>query len=127
MPEPTVSSFMETAKLFWERWQFPNCLGCIDGKHIRIKRPANSGSMYYCYKIFYSIGLLAVTDANYKFITVNVGSYGKDSDGGVFDSCPLRRGIESGKINLPKEAVLNGSTIRAPFVFLGDEAFPLSE
>jgi hypothetical protein len=29
---------------------------------------------------YYSIGLLAVTDANYKFIAVDVGSFGKYSD-----------------------------------------------
>jgi hypothetical protein len=40
--------------------------------------------MYYCYKNYYSIGLLAVTDANYKFITVDVGSIGKDSDAVFF-------------------------------------------
>jgi hypothetical protein len=32
---------------------------------------------------YYSIGLLAVTDTNYKFIAVDVGSFGKDSDAGV--------------------------------------------
>jgi hypothetical protein len=37
MPEPTVSSFKDNAKTFWERWQFPNCMGAIGGKHIRIK------------------------------------------------------------------------------------------
>jgi hypothetical protein len=42
---------------------------------------------------YYSIGLLAVTDANYKFIAVDVGSFGKDSDAGVFDNCPLRRAL----------------------------------
>lgn len=126
MPKPTVTSFKEIAQRFWERWQFPNCIGCIDGKHNRIKRPTNSGSMYYCYKNLYSIGLLAVTDAYYKFVIVNVGSYGKDSDAGVFDSCPLRRDIESGNIKFPEEATLDGSIITAPFVFLGDEAFPLS-
>jgi hypothetical protein len=31
---------------------------------------------------YYSIGPPAVTDANYKFIAVDVGSFGKDSDRG---------------------------------------------
>jgi hypothetical protein len=31
---------------------------------------------------YYSIGLPAVTDVNYKFIAVDVGSFGKDSDRG---------------------------------------------
>ena len=127
MPQPTTEDFKNIATDFWTRWQFPNCMGCLDGKHIRIKRPPKSGSLYYCYKNFFSIGLLALTDANYKYIMVNVGSYGKDSDAGVFENCPLRKAIESGSIVLPKESTLPGSTITAPYVFLGDEAFPLTE
>jgi hypothetical protein len=75
----------------------------------------------------YSIGLPAVTDANYKFIAVDVGSFGKDSDAGVFDDCPLRRSLTSGKIKIPEGKYLPGSTIKAPSVFLGNEAFPLTE
>jgi hypothetical protein len=50
---------------------------------------------------YYSIGLLAVRDANYKFITVDVGSFGRDGDAGFFDNCPLRRALTSGKIKIP--------------------------
>lgn len=127
MPEPTEEDFKNIADNFWNKWQFPNCIGCIDGKHIRIRKPAKSGSMYYNYKHFCSIGLLAVTDANYKFIMVNVGSYGKESDAGVFEHCPFRHALESGQIPLPEESSLPGSTITTPYVFLGDEAFPLTE
>lgn len=77
--------------------------------------------MYYCYKNFFSIGLLAVTDANYRSIMVDVGSYGKENDAGVFENCLLRLAIESGKIKLPDETHLPESPIKAPFVFLGDE------
>lgn len=127
MPQPTAADFKSIANDFWTKWQFPNCIGCIDGKHIRIKRPPKSGSMYYCYKNFFSIGLLALTDANYKFIMVEVGSYGKDSDSGVFANSLLHHGIDGGKIVLPEETNLPSSTIKTPYVFLGDEAFPLSE
>nr|CAH7756448.1 unnamed protein product [Callosobruchus chinensis] len=117
MPQPTKSTF-----------EFPNCIGCIDGKHIRIKCPPKSSSMYYnYYKNYFSIGLLALTDANYKFIMVDVGSYGKESDGGLFENCALHKAIESAKLELPEETTLPGTDIMAPFVFLGDEAFPLRE
>jgi hypothetical protein len=45
---------------------------------------------------------------------------------GVFDNCPLRRALTLGKIKIPEEKYLPGSTIKAPFVFHGDEAFPLT-
>ncbi|XP_050676558.1 putative nuclease HARBI1 isoform X10 [Leptidea sinapis] len=127
MPEPSEDSFKNIAQCFWDRWQFPNCIGCIDGKHIRIIKPKKSGSMYYNYKSFFSIGLLAVTDPNYKFVMINVGSYGKDNDAGVFEECPFRIAIEQGRLKIPKEQVLPGSNIIAPYVLLGDAAIPLKK
>lgn len=72
--------WLKIAKEFNKRANFPNCLGAVDGKHIRIIKPERSGSLYMNYKHYFSIGLLAIADANYKFIYVDVGSYGKDSD-----------------------------------------------
>ncbi|XP_029340895.1 putative nuclease HARBI1 [Acyrthosiphon pisum] len=68
MPPPTTEHWIKAAKAFEELWNFPNCLGAIDGKHISIQYPPNAGSEYYNYKGFHSIVLQAVVDANAKFI-----------------------------------------------------------
>lgn len=54
MPVPSEEMIYQNAELYWARWGFPNCIGALDGKHIRLKCPSNSGSMYYNYKHFTS-------------------------------------------------------------------------
>ncbi|ENN83308.1 hypothetical protein YQE_00333, partial [Dendroctonus ponderosae] len=55
MPVPDEVKWSEIATTFWERWQFPNCIGALDGKHVTIQAPKLSGSLYWNYKKTYSI------------------------------------------------------------------------
>lgn len=96
MPVPNETDWRKHAENFYNKWNFPNAIGAIDGKHIRIQCPPNSGSMYFNYKHFFSVVLLAIVDANYKYIAIDVGSFGRESDGGtfydnlcIFHSCKL--------------------------------------
>lgn len=125
MPTPTLESFTSTAQDFYEIWDFPHCLGALDGKHIRVKCPANSGSMFFNYKHFFSIVLQGVADAHYKFIYIDVGGYGKQSDGGTFKASDLYRALTERQLQLPPPAALPQSNIVAPYVFIADEAYPL--
>jgi hypothetical protein len=77
MPSPREEIFQEIAKDFNISWNFPICVGSIDGKHIRIQCPQNAGIQYLNYRQYHPIVLLAVEDANLKFLTVDVRAYGK--------------------------------------------------
>jgi hypothetical protein len=91
MPEPSEEQWKAIAKDFWNIWNFPNCIGAVDGKHVNNQAPANSGLVYFNYKKTFSIGLLTLIDATYNFIMTDVGSFGRSSDGGIFSHSALRK------------------------------------
>lgn len=68
---------------------------------------------------------MAVVDASYRFVYVNVGSQGRASDAGVFAQSDLRKAMDEGLLNVPPPEPLPNTTIRVPYMFIGDEAFPL--
>ena len=75
----------EVAQKYGERWSFHHTSGALDGKHIAIRSPRPSGTLYYDYKSFFSIILLALLDADYKFIWADVGVQGSSSDAQIFN------------------------------------------
>lgn len=88
----TYTGYMKkNAVDFQNIWQILNTVGAIDGKHVTIKKPINSGSSFFNYKQHHSIVLLAVVDVNYKFVFIDVGSKGRFPDGNTFDNCILKR------------------------------------
>ncbi|XP_031637038.1 uncharacterized protein LOC116349641 isoform X2 [Contarinia nasturtii] len=127
LPHPTKDDFSSNAIEFGKKWNFPNVMGCLDGKHIRIRCPSKTGSLYYNYKDFFSIVLFALVGPTYKFIAIDVGSYGREGDAGIFSKCALGRAIQNKVFDSPQATMLPGSDVVAPYVFLGDEAFPLLE
>ena len=76
-------------------------MGAIDGKHIVIQPPPNSGSHYYNYKHTHSIVLMAIAGPDYECLYADVGTNGRVSDGGVWNKCGLSQAIEDGIISLP--------------------------
>ena len=69
---------------FRNRWNVPHAVGALDDKHIAIKKPKRSDSEYFNYKCYFS--LLALVDADYKFLWVNAGDSGSSSDAQILFS-----------------------------------------
>lgn len=113
------------AEKFQERWQFPNTVGAVDGKHVRIQPPPGSGSYYFNYKHFHSVVLLGIANANYEFILCDIGTNGRISDGGVIEQTNFGTALRNGTLNLPADRSPDASQTPLPYVFIGDEAFSL--
>lgn len=124
---PDDSYWWEISFKFWNLWNFPHCLRAIDGKHITIQCPVNSGSEFFNYKKFFSIVLMAVCDARYKFILVDIGAFGSVSDGAVFRDSKFGKALDQGEIVLPADSKINGIDVTMPYFFVGDAAFPLKK
>ena len=97
---------ISTDNEFYEKTNFPNCIAIVDGKHIRIRKPNESGSQFFNYKNFFSTVLMAVADADYCFISVEGGAYASSSDSNVFKNSTFGKLLESNKLNIPDPRVL---------------------
>ena len=85
----------------------------------------NSGSVFYNYKHYFSILLLALVDADYKFLYVVVRANGSCSDCQIFNQCELKRSCEVNTIGIPPPQPLPGDDHPIPYFIVGDDAFPL--
>ncbi|XP_018394548.1 PREDICTED: putative nuclease HARBI1 [Cyphomyrmex costatus] len=126
LPTPNSEDWKNSEKNFRCKWNFPNCVGAIDGKHVVIQAPQHSGSTYYNYKGSHSLVLLAICDANYKFLVVDIGAEGRQSDGGVFRNSSIGQALINGEADFPPDKQIYDDGPALPHVLVGDEAFPLT-
>ena len=56
----------------------------IEHEHIGSVADPGPGSLYYNYKGTFSLVLMALVDADYRLIYVDIGEYGSNSDHGIF-------------------------------------------
>ncbi|XP_064108616.1 uncharacterized protein LOC135216990 [Macrobrachium nipponense] len=107
-PELTKEEWLKIEEGFRCEAQFPNCIGAIDGKK------------------YFSMVVLAVCDANYRFTFIDVDSYGKASDSSIYKNSNLYQKMQQDTLNIPSDKPVSTNGDPLPFVFVGDEAFGLS-
>ena len=112
---------------FLQKWNFPHTCGALNGKHIACKRPPKSGSQYFNYKGFYSVVLMALVDADYKFFWPDLGSSGSASDALIYNDSEIKELAEDETIRFPAPDSLPNDYQDVPYFFIGDDAFALRE
>ncbi|EYC36033.1 hypothetical protein Y032_0942g3144 [Ancylostoma ceylanicum] len=96
---PITRSYLEqVAAKTQELYDYPRAVGFLDGRHVAIKKPKALGSLqkpnggieeYLNYKNFQSIVLLAICDADYRFLLFDVGMPGTLGDSSIFRSSSI--------------------------------------
>ena len=98
-------------------------MGALDAKP-----PNNGGPPYFNYKGFHSIVLMALVDADYKFIWVDIGANGFASDAANFNHSEMKETIENSSIDFLATDPLPNDDRPMPYLInliIGADAFLL--
>ena len=127
-PPGSKEEWLEISKKFEEVGNMLHVIGCIDGKHIKVGCPKLSGMLYYNCKGFFSIVLMALSDANYCFTLYDLGQYGSNNDSGIFANPEMSKMFEENQLNDPPDCILPEDDKHSlPYFLLGDEVFLLKK
>ena len=92
-----------------------------------IRSLPKSGSLFFNYKGYFSLVLLALVDANYRFIFVDIREYGLNCDSNVFQFSNFGKKYLNDNLNIPGLKCWPNYQQEGPLphVIVADEAFPL--
>ena len=121
----TEEEFLSSINAMETLWQFPTAFGGVDGCHIPLKCPHGGNEArkeYYNFKNFYSVVMMGIVGADYRFLWASAGLPGSVNDACSFQACKLYQDINNGK-KLP-EIYKTIKSIQIPPLILGDSVFP---
>lgn len=123
LPHPTRAQWSRIADKFFQKAKFPNCIGAVDGKRVAIQKPPGSRS-----NDTNSIIVMAIADAGYRFVAVDMVTDGRTNDYTVFKQSRIGKSLSKKSFGIPSPRPLPGTEgPPVPFVLVGDEAFQMSE
>ena len=121
---PEGQNLLKTMRKFESLCNLPQCAGAVDGTFVRLVKPSEYGDVYWCYKGYTALTLLACVDSDGIFTFVDIGLPGSVGDSAAFNHSQLRENIDLGKwLNAPSWQCHN-ATVR-PYL-VGDSAFSLT-
>lgn len=96
MPEEDAD---EIKAQFFNVAGFPNCIGCVDCTHIRIKNPDGQQPLLYCNrKGWYSLNVQVICDAKCRIRDIVARWRGSAHDARIWDESLVKEEMETGRI-----------------------------
>ena len=89
---------LTTQQTFESLTDLPNVVGAIDGTHIKIKTPTQSGPDYFSRLQQHDVVVQAVTDGEKRFLDVAAGFPGSTHDSRVLRNSSLYRQITNNEL-----------------------------
>lgn len=99
LPVPSTEKWQTIREGFAEKFDFPNSIGAIDGKHVQMQCRSNAGSDYFSYKGHHSLVLLSSGCS--LPVLVDMGTSGRQSDVGVFGESEIEKRLEADTLRVP--------------------------
>lgn len=123
---PTGDDLKAVSDGFQRRAGLPNCVGAIDGSHIRIRSPTSREQAidFYNRKGYHSIVLQAVTDCDGCFLDVSCGLPGSANDKRVLRFSSLFQRVQAGCILQEPVVSINAGFQLKPYL-LGDGGYAM--
>ena len=114
----------EKAAEFEAKFGMPQAFGCIDGTHIRIRRPVCNSQEYFNYKQFFSLSVQAVCDFQGYFMDVDCRWPGSVHDAKVFANSSINKKLSNDMLPVTYKQLVPGHA-EIPNYLIGDPAYPL--
>ena len=97
-------------------------------ENIRIKKPSSSGSEFVNCKSFFSIVLLAISDSDFSYTSLEAGAFRSSSDSNIFKKSQFGNIFERSELTVPGPRFLpndkDGTAMSV--IIVGNEAFATS-
>lgn len=112
MPCPTQEDWLGIAEVFAKTTHFPNCIGALDGKHVRLMGPDH-----------HSVVLMGLCDAKYRFVCVEIDACWHE-DSWDFTRTALYKSLAENMLNVPgPKPVTATRKIASPYVMVAGHPF----
>lgn len=96
------SELLHACKGFYGLCSLPGACGALDGTFMKILKPGidkvRFSDVYFCYKKYCAIIILAVVDSMGLFTYVSTGAPGSSGDASTWNNCDLKEDIDAGNL-----------------------------